>query len=410
MRSEKTTEAMMETLKNLLDELILPRNAQRAGNYYKVGYWFRKDNDADKFRRLLLFNIGFNGVRIESHTTYHRTPGYLIYVTWHASEQEDLIKNIERYLQEDNMGPTNINRENTKFYAIVADERGKETVYEITHSSLTSRMEYCFGQSSITHALEFDQDRLVPCNCTFAEWAKQKDELEKLRAENEQLKARLGNCENQLRNACEFLNGYGDEHIDIPTELKNLDCFSSVVNYTSIGENNRREFGKKVAEQVKKLAGWYGAWREPKTAEMMIKDKEVLEDAVETAMNSFYISSDYVKADRVYIQKPAFDASAICKSIQLSLNSWYGLTSAVCLNATKTKPTPIFNAYDNIKDVKFANPATIVFWKDGTKTVVKAQGDEQYVPEVGLAMCICKKVMGNTRDYYRVFKHWMKKV
>ena len=52
----------------------------------------------------------------------------------------------------------------------------------------------------------------------------------------------------------------------------------------------------------------------------------------------------------------------------------------------------------------------IVFWKDGTKTVVKAQGDEQYIPEVGLAMCICKKVMGNTRDYYRVFKHWMKKV
>ena len=80
------------------------------------------------------------------------------------------------------------------------------------------------------------------------------------------------------------------------------------------------------------------------------------------------------------------------------------------MNATKTKPTPIFDAYDKIKDVKFANPATIVFWKDGTKTVVKAQGDEEYIPEVGLAMCICKKVMGNTRDYYRVFKHWMKKV
>ena len=89
------------------------------------------------------------------------------------------------------------------------------------------------------------------------------------------------------------------------------------------------------------------------------------------------------------------------------MNSIYGITpNGIVYKANN----PIFNAYDSIKDVKFANPATIVFWKDGTKTVVKAQGDEEYVPEVGLAMCICKKVMGNTRDYYRVFKHWMKKV
>lgn len=333
------------------------------------------------------------------------------------------------------MGPTNINRENTKFYAIVTDTKGKQTAYEIIHSSLESRMVWNVSWSSVTHTLEFDQDRLVKCNCTFTEWAKQKDELEKLRAENENLKnglndtvrdlgnksieyeklaARLGKCERQLRSACEFLNGYG-EHIDITKELKDLDHFSCIVDYTVQGENKRRELGKKVANKVKERAEWHGAWRTPKTAEMMIKDNEVLEDAVENAINPFYISSDYVKADRIYVQNPAFDASALCKSIRLSLNSWYGLTSAaysngVCLNATKTKPTPIFDAYDKIKDVKFANPATIVFWKDGTKTVVKAQGDEEYVPEVGLAMCICKKVMGNTRDYYRVFKHWMKKV
>ena len=136
MRSGKMMEVMRETLKHLLNELKSPRNALQICNFYKVGYWFHNENEADNFRRLLLFNIGFIGIRVESHTTYRRTPGYLIYITWHESEQEELIKNIERYLQEDNMGPTNINRENTKFYAIVTDAEGKQTFYEITHPSL----------------------------------------------------------------------------------------------------------------------------------------------------------------------------------------------------------------------------------------------------------------------------------
>ena len=63
--------------------------------------------------------------------------------------------------------------------------------------------------------------------------------------------------------------------------------------------------------------------------------------------------------------------------------------------------------YD-IKDVIFKDPATIVFWKDGTKTVVKAI-DEEYDPEKGLAMAIAKKRYGNKWSYYNVFKHWLKK-
>ena len=59
-----------------------------------------------------------------------------------------------------------------------------------------------------------------------------------------------------------------------------------------------------------------------------------------------------------------------------------------------------------IKDVFFNNPATIVFWNDNTKTVVKCQGGEKYDPEKGLAMAIVKKVCGNTREYYEIFKHF----
>ena len=61
-----------------------------------------------------------------------------------------------------------------------------------------------------------------------------------------------------------------------------------------------------------------------------------------------------------------------------------------------------------IKKVKFNPPATIVFWTDNTKTVVKCQG-EDYDPEKGLAMCICKKVLGDKGNYYEVFKKWLPK-
>lgn len=61
-----------------------------------------------------------------------------------------------------------------------------------------------------------------------------------------------------------------------------------------------------------------------------------------------------------------------------------------------------------IKDVIFNNPATIVFWEDGTKTVVKAE-NEEYDPEKGLAMAISKKVLGNKYSYYNTFAKWLKK-
>lgn len=61
-----------------------------------------------------------------------------------------------------------------------------------------------------------------------------------------------------------------------------------------------------------------------------------------------------------------------------------------------------------IKNVIFNDPATIVFWGDGTKTVVKAV-DEPFDPEKGLSMAICKKVYGNNYYYYEKLKKWLPK-
>lgn len=59
----------------------------------------------------------------------------------------------------------------------------------------------------------------------------------------------------------------------------------------------------------------------------------------------------------------------------------------------------------DIKNVIFNPPATIVFWADGTKIVVKAHGEE-FDPEKGLAMAISKKALGT--GYYPEIKKWTK--
>lgn len=62
----------------------------------------------------------------------------------------------------------------------------------------------------------------------------------------------------------------------------------------------------------------------------------------------------------------------------------------------------------DIKNVIFNPPATIVFWNDGTKTVVKAAEGDEFDPEKGIAMAISKKIFGNQGSYYNKIKKWTK--
>lgn len=61
----------------------------------------------------------------------------------------------------------------------------------------------------------------------------------------------------------------------------------------------------------------------------------------------------------------------------------------------------------SIKNVIFHDPATIVFWTDNTKTVVKRGPCDSYDNEKGLAMAIAKKALGNEGNYYNTFKKWL---
>ena len=52
-----------------------------------------------------------------------------------------------------------------------------------------------------------------------------------------------------------------------------------------------------------------------------------------------------------------------------------------------------------VKKVIFNDPATIVYWKDGTKTVVKCQKGDYFDLEKGFAMAFLKKCWGNKGNF-----------
>ena len=67
----------------------------------------------------------------------------------------------------------------------------------------------------------------------------------------------------------------------------------------------------------------------------------------------------------------------------------------------------IIDRKEDIKKVIFNDPATIVYWKDGTKTVVKCQDGDVYDKEKGLAMCVAKKFFGNKGNFNKVFNKFI---
>lgn len=59
--------------------------------------------------------------------------------------------------------------------------------------------------------------------------------------------------------------------------------------------------------------------------------------------------------------------------------------------------------------VIFHNPATVIYWEDGTKTVVKCQPGDTYDKEKGVALCYMKKILGNMpREFNKALKKWVK--
>ena len=101
-------------------------------------------------------------------------------------------------------------------------------------------------------------------------------------------------------------------------------------------------------------------------------------------------------------------------TIKTILNSVYGTERDMSLLDEYIKEdiriTTDYSKFYNrftIKNVIFNPPATIVFWKDGTKTVVKCGEHDIYDPEKGIAMAIAKRAFGDKGNYYNKIKEWL---
>lgn len=97
-----------------------------------------------------------------------------------------------------------------------------------------------------------------------------------------------------------------------------------------------------------------------------------------------------------YVPNPSFTKDKK-DAYKRALNEIYGIKSSY-------KP---MCGVPEIEKVIFREPATIVMWLDGTKTVVKCGENDGFDPEKGLAMAIAKKALGNKGNYYNTFKKWL---
>lgn len=85
-----------------------------------------------------------------------------------------------------------------------------------------------------------------------------------------------------------------------------------------------------------------------------------------------------------------------------------------CIKNSHYGVNPVYGK-DNLKNtflgmitkVVFNDPATIVFWNDGSKTVVKCNPEDKFDPEKGLAIACMKKLFGNKGYYNDIFRKWL---
>ena len=94
---------------------------------------------------------------------------------------------------------------------------------------------------------------------------------------------------------------------------------------------------------------------------------------------------------------PTYEIGDIIKN---DIDEYFRCASSFSLSSLPQKTFTV-----DIKKVIFNKPATIVFWADGTKTVVKCADFDIWDPEKGLAMAICKRVYGD--EFHKIFKDYI---
>ena len=123
--------------------------------------------------------------------------------------------------------------------------------------------------------------------------------------------------------------------------------------------------------------------------------------------------------DMLYIGKPNKSELATTKTWSVTkddienlkrlTNSFYGIKPNRRSIYDYTSTIIGWRFYVHLIDrVIFNDPATIILWKSGEKTVVKCGPNETFDKEKGLAMALCKYILGNRGNFNEFFKKFMK--
>ena len=91
------------------------------------------------------------------------------------------------------------------------------------------------------------------------------------------------------------------------------------------------------------------------------------------------------------------------------LKTNYALTDIELISKKNSKEAYNKRIFSEIKDIIINDPATIILWKDGTKTIVKCQPVDIFDPGTGIAMAILKKLYGNSGFYKDIFEQAIEK-
>ena len=81
---------------------------------------------------------------------------------------------------------------------------------------------------------------------------------------------------------------------------------------------------------------------------------------------------------------------------------------AIVMTERDIRNIPRFCRYPTVKRVIFNPPATIVFWTDNTKSVVKCQPGDIFDPEKGFVLAYLKKLLGNDNTFNKEINKWVK--
>lgn len=187
-------------------------------------------------------------------------------------------------------------------------------------------------------------------------------------------------------------------------KVKPTDLYFLEYTYSDTTDNMKRKrcyafrgdvtgcLGNPVVEVIDEY-GWHGYVGKS----YVNYDPDSIIYACETAINTIYNTVTKIAENR--------DGLDIAN---YSLDEWNRIKNYILNDekVTKELSNNMNNSKFEIKEVKFNGPATIVFWKDGTKTVVKCGPHDKIDYEKGLAMAITKRALGDNGHYYETIKKY----